>query len=424
MVIYFFYIICSLLSLYGIIKIISFFWVMHHLKRQKKDIHPEKLTNKKLVFILPVYHETAMIQDTISSFKRLLSENILLLIVGTNRERNHDNINSTLQLAEECGGWNPHIFTIECPNKTGYMAHQVNYAAQRLVSNGYDKTSTRIHVINIDTRLQEDYLSEVIFRIHKNSTIMLQSALFTWNFTSLSPLLQWTSIVQSRRTITGEQRRLLLNLYISHYKLYHVVGHGMIIQLKKFFDYKLFPEDTLNEDMHFWYYLSINQEKVIPLISYEIADMPSTFKGWWAQAQWRFIGAMEYHAYFCSYLKKFNQKPTLRILLMTLQWFFNAFKRLIVSYTIVFVIVIMALFTLSNIFIIWIISICIYLMHYWLTIIYLRNNGYIPSAHIKYLFYSFLIVCIRSVPATLSLCKYILHRFWLYHYIKYKSDHA
>ncbi len=419
---FFFLFLVVALSAYGILKIISFYRVLYHIEKIKKDIKTETLDNsKKLVLILPVYEETQLIDETIQFFLPLLNENITLIISGTAKERNSMWANPTLELARKYN--NNYLKVIEYPEKNGYMAHQINFVIKHLLSEWFDTNNTRIHMINIDTRTPKNYLPEVINHLNRNHTILLQSAMFTLNFDQVWLLQKWTSLVQCARTITGEQRRLLLCNLVSKWKLYHVVGHGLIINLATFIQYRWFPEDTFNEDMHFGYYLSICGEKVYPLSSYEIADMPATFWGRWKQTQGRFIGSMEYHKYCASYLKKFNKKMNTKVFIMTLQGFYNAFKRLVVSYV---MIAILAWIVLMNNFylgIAGVISIVLYMSHERLTMRYLYKQKYIEHSQFVYMLSTFIIICVRSIPATIALIKYIANEIGIYSYIKYKSTH-
>lgn len=417
------YVLCIILTIYWIIKIISFFWVTKHYAKIKEDI-PKYITinkNKKLVYILPVYQETVLMKDTIDHYMPYLSENIQILIIWTAKERDKEGKNTTLDIAKKYT--NKHISIIEYPNQYGFMAHQVNYWVEYLIKQWYDPSKTFVHMLNIDSRLSKQYLSEVVKNINNNKPIMLQTAMYTSNFEKSPLLLKWVGIVQSRRTITGEQRRILLNSYVSNLKLYHVVGHGLIITIEKFIKYKWFPENTFTEDMHYGYYLSINKEKIQPIVSNEIADIPTNMRWWRNQAQVRFIGAMEYHAYLKSYLSKFKKTLSLRVVIMTIQGFYNAFKRLCISYIIRFLLFAILFSWSLSLLIASIIWLSIYMTHYWLTIEYLYKNKYIKDKKLSYLFSSFIIVAIRSFPPTLALIKYISWKLGIFTYVKYKTPH-
>jgi len=417
------YMLCIILIIYWTIKIFSFFWVTKKYSDIRKTI-PQSITidkHKRLVYVLPVYQEISLIKDTIDYYKSHLSEQIQLLIIGTAKERDENQKNKTLDIAKKYTG--KYISIIEYPKTNGFMAHQVNYWVKHLIKQWYDLSTTWIHMLNIDSRLPKEYFREVIKNINDNREIMLQTAMYTSNFKKSSLLLKWVGIVQSRRTITGEQRRILLNSYVSDLKLYHVVGHGLIITIEKFMKYKGFPEDTFTEDMHYGYYLSISKEKIQPIVSNEIADIPTHTLWRWNQAQVWFIGAMEYHVYLKSYLFKFKKKLSLRILIMTIQWFYNAFKRLCISYIIRFLFFAIIFSWSLSLFIGSMIWLTIYMAHFWLTIDYLYKNKYIKQRKLSYLLSSFIIVAIRSFPPTLALIKYILWKLGVFTYVKYKTPH-
>ena len=303
------------------------------------------------------------------------------------------------------------------------MAHQVNYVCWYLKERDFDLAKTWIHLLNIDSRVGNAYFLEAFYYINENISIILQSALFVSNFKSLWWLLKGVSIVQTRRTITWEQRRIKLHNVCSS-KLYHVVGHGLLINLKKIFDYHLFPTDTLNEDMHLGYYFSVAWEQIQGMISYEVADVPNSFWDRWKQAAGWFIWAVDYRNYFKLYQHKFWKKRMFRGLLFAIQGLYNAFKWLIISYLILSLIIISLILNNYFFYLLVIISLSCYMYHYLLCIKFLQRKWYIPRKSLcSYLLASFMIVIIRSIPATIWLIKYVWSELKIISFKKYKVSH-
>lgn len=407
---------------YGLLKIVSFNRIIKF-ALSKPPISNKLAYDKNLIFVLPVYQEERLIRETVLYYKNYVEkfENVKLIVVGTRKERKKVGINPTLSLINDLQS--EKIILLEYPEQDGYMAHQVNYVCWYLKERDFDLAKTWIHLLNIDSRVGNAYFSEAFYYINENISIILQSALFVSNFKSLWWLLKGVSIVQTRRTITWEQRRIKLHNMCSS-KLYHVVGHGLLINLKKIFDYHLFPTDTLNEDMHLGYYFSVAWEQIQGMISYEVADVPNSFWDRWKQAAGWFIWAVDYRNYFKLYQHKFWKKRMFRGLLFAIQGLYNAFKWLIISYLILSLIIISLILNNYFFYLLVIISLSCYMYHYLLCIKFLQRKWYIPRKSLcSYLLASFMIVIIKSIPATIWLIKYVWSELKIISFKKYKVSH-
>lgn len=412
-----------------IYKIIWYFYLMY--KKNEKTCIVHKLPiheledkivsqNKKLVFILPVYKELELIQQTCLFYKEILERYsfIELIIVWTAKEK-IDGENSTLNKAKLC----PHsrIAIIESPNASGNMATQDNFATTYILKKYKDRENIWLHFLNIDSRINEDYFHEVFYHIVKNDSLMLQSSIFLWNYSKLPAFLQGWAVSQTRRTITWEQLRILENQNITDWRLYNVVWHWLIINANLYTDLHWFPENTFNEDLHFWFYLSLLGKKCYSLNSYEIADVPVTFKERFLQAEWRFIGAFEYTKYYSTFLRKFSKSITIKGIFMTLQGYSSALWRLLVSYMLLFILVYSVV---HNQYIwYWLTSIGIYFLQYLLTIIFLNKKKYLSQNTLTTLLKCYIFISIWSLPATTWLIKYILHYLKIKSIKKYKTSH-
>lgn len=386
------------------------------------------ITNsKKLILVLPVLQEQKLIAETLEYMLSILQRFsfVELVIVGTARERWEDGKNDTLGIVENRISQHP-VLSITCLESTamnGNMATQDNYAAEFLKSNGYDLENTRCHFINIDSRFDDLYFDEIIYHLDKGTSIMLQSSLFTKNFEQIPGICQWSALAQTRWTITSEQYRVMMNYYFFSEQLYHVVGHGLIIRLSKFLYYKWFPDDTQNEDLHFWYYLSVHGEKCFPLSSYEIADVPSSFTSRRSQAKVWFIWILQYTLYREKLQKKFWISSFRSFHMMT-QWLIHACKWLFVSY-ILWLTCILWVLQWDIYALIWMVfCVSVYLTQYLLTIMYLKKEGYIESSVIRSMIYVVWFVSVWSLPVTVSLMEYMATKLWLYQIYKYKTPHG
>ncbi len=407
-----------LLILFWIYRLLILFIVI---LRNNKKINQINLDgNKKYYIVLPVYQEEKLIVETVEFYKKLISsfDNLFLIVVWTTKEIDKNWKNWTLELIKQYN-WEK-IIVIEADTQW-YMAHQVNYAVEYIRDVFKDDVnSSYFHLINIDSRINKNSLYEIFEKINDWEDILLQSTLFIKNFYKIGNLLKAIAIYQSRWTLVEEQWRLLFNRYICKYKLYHIVWHWLIIKLNKFFQYKMLPEDTINEDLHFGFYLSVENEKVYSLTQYEIWDTPISFLEWFKQIVSWFFGWIEYYKYPQSYMNKFNKSFSIKLFIYTLQWFFSSFKWFVTSYYLLFVI----LYSYFNWFIyLWLLWVFTYFLHYFLFIIWLYNKKFIKDIKLKYFIYTMIIPFIVSIPLTISLFKYLLYKVWFLNFIKNKTVH-
>lgn len=408
-------IICFILILFWLYRIIVLIILTH---RQSKFL---KITSsKKYYIVLPVFKEEALIQDTLEYYKDVLEDygNMSLIVVWTCNERNSEGENATLNLARKFEM--EHIIILESNVQWWNMATQVNiavnYIRDTLKENIED---TYFHLINIDSRVSRKSFDEILYSIEQWHHILLQSTLFVSNYNKLSSISKAIAIYQSRWTLVEEQYRILFHNNISTYKLYHVVWHGLIIRLQEYYTYKMLPDDTINEDLHFWFYLSVNGENVYPLTSYEYGDTPNTFWNWFKQTISWFYGNIEYYEYPKLYMKKFNQKFSLKLLFFTMQWFFNAIQWCLTSYCLWFLLLSYIMY--DNLY--GLIGFIIYYIHYYLFFYWLMKKYQNLKYQIVDLFSIILIPMVVSIPTTISILKYLWYKLWLFHFIKNKTQH-
>ncbi len=404
-----------LLTIFWVYRVIVLIFI------QNRKINPKKIKfSEKYYIILPVYKEELLIKDTLNYYKLLLENynNVYLIVVWTCNERNIYWENNTLKLAKKFEGDN--IIILESDIRWWNMATQVNFSVNYIryvLKENID--STYFHLINIDSRISNKSLNEAFSAIDKWSNILLQSTFFISNYNKLNSIQRAIAIYQSRRTLVEEQYRLLVHNKISKYKLYHVVWHGLIIRLKEYYKYKMLPEDTINEDLHFWFYLSINGENVYSLTSYEYGDTPNTFLSWFKQTISWFYWNIEYYKYPKLYMKKFSKKFSFKILLFTIQWFFNTLKWFLTSYCLWLLLVSYIIY--GNIY--WLVWFIAYYIHYYIFFYRLLKKYQKLKFNCNDIFSILLIPMIVSIPLTISVIKYILYKLWLLSFIKNKTQH-
>lgn len=405
------------LILFWLYRIVVLLFISNRKWKNKKK---KRIDNKKYFIVLPVYKEEKTIRKTISYYESLLKwyNNIKLIVVWTCNERNSDWINITLSIAKNFE--NSNLIILESENKWWNMATQVNFWVKYIRDIlREDINNTYFHLINIDSRITKEGLGEIFNAISEWHNILLQSTLFISNYNRLNSIQRAIAVYQSRRTLVEEQYRILFNNNISKYKLYHVAWHWLIIRLKEYFENKMLPEDTVNEDLHFWFYLAVNWEKVYPLINYEYWDTPNTFVSWIKQTISRFYWNIEYYKYPKLYMEKFWKNFSFKLFLFTIQWFFNTFKWFFTSYALIFSFVLYILYDK----IIWLIWFFVYYIHYYIFYYYLLKKNTNLKYKVYDLFTILFIPIFVSFPLTISIIKYCLYKMNILSFIKNKTEH-
>jgi hypothetical protein len=344
--------------------------------------------------------------------------NIKLVVVWTCNERDKDWNNVTLDLSRTFE--NEKCIILESNIKWWNMATQVNYWVRYIRDTlKEDIENTYFHLINIDSRIWKDGLNEIFNAINQWNNILLQSTLFISNYNELNSIQRAIAIYQSRWTLVEEQYRIVFHNNISKLKLYHIVWHWLIIRLKEYFEYKMLPEDTVNEDLHFWFYLAVNWENVYPLTDYEYWDIPTTFFSRINQTISRFYWNIEYYKYAKLYMEKFWKNFSFRLLLFTIQWVFNSLKRFLTSYFLLLCLILCLIY--NNIFrLVWFVA---YYIHYYIFLYRLFRENRNLKFKIFDLFSILLIPLLVSIPTTISILKYILYRLKILSFIKNKTEH-
>lgn len=267
---------------------------------------PRLRSDRTLLIVLPVYDETAALPATVYYLKQLLVQkaNVRVLIVGTARERDGTGGNPTLNAAQRAIGTDDRFVTLEDPRSAGRMAHQINYAVTSCPDLDVDVKGAWLYIINVDSRLTHASLEELIYHINHDNEVIHQSAVFFSGFEKLNWICRGFSLWQSRWTISHELKRFAFHNRCSHW-LMHIVGHGLCISWSVFVDYKLFPEDTPTEDLHFGFYLAASGKRVTVLRSLAIGDSPTTFMSAMRQKYVWAHGPMYYVAYLKAYRRRF-----------------------------------------------------------------------------------------------------------------------
>ena len=256
----------------------------------------------KITVIIPAMNEVHNVEASISYFKKL-KDLCNVIYVTTSKEKNKK---TYYKIKEEIQKQKPHnIRVINCPNKEGTMANQLNYAIKNL------EIETIFSIYNIDSRPEEKTFQYVLSNI-KEDTVLQQVSYFD---DLLDGIMKSAENWQNRWSITYEMGKYLNSKKI---QFKYCIGHGLFMKKEIIEKVGFFSEQEINEDNEFGYRLNINNISIKPIPFMEQADFAKNKRIYIKQQSTWVNGPL----YAFSYYKK-NQKSIKNFLLAILN--FKAF---------------------------------------------------------------------------------------------------
>ena len=310
--------VAMVLSIRGVSTLVfmlqSISWIKKNQFIKKKQ---EFSTKPKITVLIPALREQKRIIPTLNHFiKYFVSRGAHIVIITTQKEyeKTFDGP-STQDVVREfvkSKKLERKITLLNYPNKSGFMAHQLNYALNKTTDD-----NSFVAIYNVDSQPHPKTIELFYNQLAKNPSakIFQQSSAFIKNFNkfnSSNPLtnifLQTLALLQTRWTFAHEYARLLRQS-VYKFKLFkkfanaHVVGHGLIIQIKILKEVGGFPTENITEDLFLGYLLRSKGYSIYPLPLLELAESPATIKSNWKQKYVWFWGPMKYWSYF-KYVRK------------------------------------------------------------------------------------------------------------------------
>lgn len=233
-------------------------------------------SDHKIIIAIPCLREQNCIEDTIKYFKKI-SLNIPIILITTQKEikENTNNLVTTQDIIKEnIITKYDNVYWVDYPYTTGYMADQLNYMIDNLeiiLDKKIDFEDTYLALYNADSRPNpKTFLELNKMKLNKNEVIQQYSYCMK-NFEELKGIMKGFSIYQSNFEIkTG----LINSFYDSRILYTHVVGHGLIINLKTLKTLGNFNTTFWCEDIYLSLQLKFNSIKVIPLLCLENIETP------------------------------------------------------------------------------------------------------------------------------------------------------
>lgn len=157
------------------------------------------------------------------------------------------------------------------------MAEQLNYMLENLeniFNKRIDLENTYLALYNADSRPNENTFEELNKKIENNDVIQ-QYSYCMQNYEKIKGIIKGFSIYQSN----FELKTGLINSFFKSNILYtHVVGHGLIINIKLLKALGNFNTDFWCEDIYLGIQLKFNNIKITPLLTLENMETPDKLR--------------------------------------------------------------------------------------------------------------------------------------------------
>lgn len=244
---------------------------------ERKNIKRINKNSKNIIIAIPVLREQKCIEDTIEYFNTI-AKDIPIVLITTQKEikENLTNEKTTQDIIKEkIITRYSNVYWINYPYTEGYMSDQLNYMLENLeniFNKKIDLDKTYLALYNADSRPNKNTFEEIKPKI-ENSNVVQQYSYCMQNYEKIKDLPKGFSIYQSN----FELKTGLINSFFKSNILYtHVVGHGLIINIKLLKELGNFNTDFWCEDIYLGIQLKFNNIKIRPLLTLENIETPNT----------------------------------------------------------------------------------------------------------------------------------------------------
>lgn len=243
--------------------------------KEKRNVRQISKNSKNIIIAIPVLREQNCIEDTIKYFN-IITENIPIVLITTQKEikENLTNEKTTQDIIKEkIIKKYPNVYWIDYPYTVGYMSEQLNYMLENLeniFNKKVDLSKTYLALYNADSRPNKNTFDEISNKIENNDVVQ-QYSYCMQNYEKIEGIPRGFSIYQSN----FELKTGLINSFLKSNILYtHVVGHGLIINMKLLRELGNFNTKFWCEDIYLGIQLKFNNIKVTPLLTLENMETP------------------------------------------------------------------------------------------------------------------------------------------------------
>ena len=325
--------------IYTIFKnIIALIYIYKWINSAKKNRYIIKDKKVLVYLIIPMLNEQKIAKKTYLNFKQLTQKikNVKVMFVTTSKEVKKDGNLTTYEILKELIKNDDKIFLCNYPQKTGVMAHQVNYALKEIEKYRFNHEKIIIGVYNADSKINVETIEYVLEKEenkNENEDVCYQQ--YSWyklcNNSKHKGIIASASLWQTRWSLTFEIFRVKQQewintiyekvnrfktlrpfnkiLYIVFEKMNYVIGHGFYMDIDLLHKIGGFPENTINEDAFLGYIINNKNIKIDAIPYLEKADFAPSIPVYIKQQTTWVNGPI----YAFEYLKLYKNNNKLKI---------------------------------------------------------------------------------------------------------------
>lgn len=272
---------------------------------KKGKIFSNKQT-QDVFLIIPVLEEQSIIKESVEHFAKLVTDKTHVVYVTSSKEKKKKNIPTTSELLCALKKNTQLKLSIVLWLKNAVMAHQINYAINKLTQQL--KKDFIVGIYNVDSQITSSTISRIlkVFENAKDRRFVVQQ--YTLYPHSSGGILSHIALWQNRWTLHFELGRVLVgeNSYFSHIckTFNYVIGHGLFFTNKVWKEIGGIPQDVSNEDACMGLVLYAHDYKIYSIKNVEYALIAKNLKVYVKQQSVWFNGPL----YAFLYAQKINSR--------------------------------------------------------------------------------------------------------------------
>ena len=355
--------------IYTIFKnIIALIYINKWIKSAKKNRYIIKDKKVLVYLIIPMLNEQKIAKKTYLNFKQLTQKmkNVKVMLVTTSKEVKKDGNLTTYEILKELIKNDDKIFLCNYPQKTGVMAHQVNYAIKEIEKYRFNHEKIIIGVYNADSKINVETIEYVLEKEenkNENEDVCYQQ--YSWyklcDNSKHKGIIASASLWQTRWSLTFEIFRVKQQewintiyekvnrfkilrpfnriLHIVFEKMNYVIGHGFYMDIDLLHKIGGFPENTINEDAFLGYIINNKNIKIDVIPYLEKADFAPSIPVYIKQQTTWVNGPIYAFEYLKLYKKNNKSKKSekIRAFILAIKLFLHFIYWLASPYILLFV---------------------------------------------------------------------------------------
>lgn len=283
------------------------------LKKNSNELPLEerRVDYEKVAIIIPVYEEQNVIEKSVESFMPLAQCGIDIYYVTTQRETSNVTTKDVLEKILKRYNDNK-VHVIDCPYKSGVMAHQLNYCIDQL------SEETICFIYNVDSVIDirtvnyvlehRELLEKGVFQQYAYSYISSQNALIN---AAISWQNRWSISYELPKTICAGGKTCFFNYN-------YVIGHGLVFSKRMYTRFNHFSEKEINEDNVLGYVLNFKGIPIYPIPFLEKVDFAYNLSIYIRQQSTWFNGPLYAFKYYRELRRTNVNFPKFKMLIVAL----------------------------------------------------------------------------------------------------------